>query len=205
MRKKINSLKIQQKVLIYLIGFIFVILCIFYLAQVVFLKDFYMFIKERSVQRATDQITEVLSRGYNFDKIQDIANSHGFCVYTYGMGNGSEPYPIAAVSGDYQACPSQPLMLDRNEELYLKALSSKNGQASIIVNDKDGNNTEVRDMTSASVINSADGHQYVVFVNTRLSPVQSTVSTLQTQFIIIAVVIIAILFLFLDFLGHRQI
>ena len=172
MRKKINSLKIQQKVLIYLIGFIFVILCIFYLAQVVFLKDFYMFIKERSVQRATDQITEVLSRGYNFDKIQDIANSHGFCVYTYGMGNGSEPYLIAAVSGDCQACPSQPLMLDRNEELYLKALSSKNGQASIIVNDKDGNNTEVRDMTSASVINSADGHQYVVFVNTRLSPVQ---------------------------------
>ena len=106
MRKKINSLKIQQKVLIYLIGFIFVILCIFYLAQVVFLKDFYMFIKERSVQRATDQITEVLSRGYNFDKIQDIASSHGFCVYTYGMGNGSEPYPIAAVSGDYQACPA---------------------------------------------------------------------------------------------------
>ena len=203
MRKKINSLKIQQKVLIYLIGFIFVILCIFYLAQVVFLKDFYMFIKERSVQRATDQITEVLSRGYNFDKIQDIANSHGFCVYTYGMGNGSEPYPIAAVSGDYQACPSQPLMLDRNEELYLKALSSKNGQASIIVNDKDGNNTEVRDMTSASVINSADGHQYVVFVNTRLSPVQSTVSTLQTQFIIIAVVIIAMAIALAYYLSNR--
>ncbi len=191
LRKKIKSLKIQQKVLIYLIGFIFVILCIFYLAQVVFLKDFYMFIKERSVQRATDKISEVLSHGYNFEKIQDIASSQGFCVYTYGMGNGEEPYPIAAMSGDYQACPSQPLMLDRNEELYLQALSSQNGKASIIVNDKDGNNSDVRDMTSASVINSEDGHQYVVFVNTRLSPVQSTVSTLQTQFILIAIIIIA--------------
>ncbi len=45
-------------------------------------------------------------------------------------------------------------------------------------------------MTSASVINSADGHQYVVFVNTRLSPVQSTTFMLQTQFIIIAVFVI---------------
>ena len=58
-------------------------------------------------------------------------------------------------------------------------------------------------MTSASVINSADGHQYVVFVNTRLSPVQSTVSTLQTQFIIIAVVIIAMAIALAYYLSNR--
>ena len=51
MKRKIHNFKIQQKVLFYLLGFIFVILCIFYLAQVVFLKDFYMFIKEQGVTR----------------------------------------------------------------------------------------------------------------------------------------------------------
>ena len=63
MKKKISKLKIQQKVLFYLLGFIFVILCIFYLAQVVFLKDFYMFIKERSVKQATEQIKFSLQHG----------------------------------------------------------------------------------------------------------------------------------------------
>ena len=77
-------------------------------------------------------------------------------------------------------------MLDRYEELYLKARASgeKPGTATIIMNDtnKDDGNI-LRNMTSASVVNSKDGNQYVFFVNTVLSPVQSTVSTLQVQYV----------------------
>ena len=70
MKRKIHNFKIQKKVLFYLLGFIFVILCIFYLAQVVFLKDFYMFIKEQGVTKATEQIKASLQHGYDYDEIQ---------------------------------------------------------------------------------------------------------------------------------------
>ena len=103
MKKKISKLKIQQKVLFYLLGFIFVILCIFYLAQVVFLKDFYMFIKERSVKQATEQIKISLQNGYDYNQIQEIASSQDFCVYTYGIGTGNEPYYIAVIAGNFRA------------------------------------------------------------------------------------------------------
>ena len=127
MKRKIHNFKIQQKVLFYLLGFIFVILCIFYLAQVVFLKDFYMFIKEQGVTKATEQIKASLQQGYDYDEIQEIASSQDFCVYTYGIGNSDEPYYIAAIAGNFRACPNQPLLLDRYEELYLKAKASTNG------------------------------------------------------------------------------
>ena len=192
MKKKISKLKIQQKVLFYLLGFIFVILCIFYLAQVVFLKDFYMFIKERSVKQATEQIKISLQNGYDYNQIQEIASSQDFCVYTYGIGTGNEPYYIAVIAGNFRACPSQPLLLDRYEELYLRARASQSGTATIIMNDKsEDDGDEIRNMTSASIVNSEDGNQYIFFVNTLLSPVQSTISTLQFQFFVIAVIIIA--------------
>ena len=101
MKRKIHNFKIQQKVLFYLLGFIFVILCIFYLAQVVFLKDFYMFIKEQGVTKATEQIKASLQQGYDYDEIQEIASSQDFCVYTYGIGNSDEPYYIAAIAGNF--------------------------------------------------------------------------------------------------------
>ncbi len=192
MKKGISKLKIQQKVLAYLLGFILVILCIFYLAQVVFLKDFYMFIKEQGVKKATEQIKVSLQSGYDYDQIQEIASSQDFCVYAYGIGTGNEPYYIAAIAGNFRACPSQPLLLDRYEELYLRARASKNGTATIIMNDKSEEDGDVlRNMTSASIVNSADGNQYIFFVNTLLSPVQSTISTLQFQFFVIALIIIA--------------
>lgn len=68
MKRKIHNFKIQQKVLFYLLGFIFVILCIFYLAQVVFLKDFYMFIKEQGVTKATEQIKASLQQAMTMMK-----------------------------------------------------------------------------------------------------------------------------------------
>lgn len=193
MRKRISKLKIQQKILLYLLGFAAFILCIFYLAQVVFLKDFYMFIKERGVKQATDQIKNILKESYDYNQIQTIASAQDFCVYTYGMGtDNSDPYYIAAIAGDFRSCPSQPLMLDRYEELYLKARASESGTATIIMNDtnKDDGNI-LRNMTSASIVNSKDGNQYIFFVNTVLSPVQSTVSTLQVQFFAIAAIIVA--------------
>lgn len=204
MKRKIHNFKIQQKVLFYLLGFIFVILCIFYLAQVVFLKDFYMFIKEQGVTKATEQIKVSLQQGYDYDEIQEIASSQDFCVYTYGIGNSDEPYYIAAIAGNFRACPNQPLLLDRYEELYLKAKASTNGTATIIMNNKnDIEGDEVKNMTTASIINSTDGNQYIFFVNTRLSPVQSTVSTLQVQFLVIALVVIAMAVALAYYLSRR--
>ena len=176
----------------YLLGFIGIILCLFYLVQVVFLKDFYMFIKEQGVRQATEQIKSSLQRGYDYEEIQEIASSQDFCVYTYGMGTEEEPYYIAAIAGNFRACPSQPLLLDRYEELYLKAKASNNGTATIIINGKNEDDGDVmRNMTSASIVSSVDGNQYIFFVNTLLTPVQSTVSTLQAQFFCISIVVIA--------------
>lgn len=88
---------------------------------------------------------------------------------------------LQAIAGNFRACPNQPLLLDRYEELYLKAKASTNGTATIIMNNKnDIEGDEVKNMTTASIINSTDGNQYIFFVNTRLSPVQSTVSTLRS-------------------------
>ena len=82
MRKRISKLKIQQKILLYLLGFAVFILCIFYLAQVVFLKDFYMFIKERGVKQATDQIKNILKESYDYNQIQTIASAQDFvCIH----------------------------------------------------------------------------------------------------------------------------
>lgn len=140
------------------------ILCIFYLAQVVFLKDFYMFIKEQGVTKATEQIKASLQQGYDYDEIQEIASSQDFCVYTYGIGNSDEPYYIAAIAGNFRACPNQPLLLDRYEELYLKAKASTNGTATIIMNNKnDIEGDEVKNMTTASIINSTDGQSVYLF------------------------------------------
>ena len=192
LKKKISKLRIQQKVLLYLLGFIGIILCLFYLAQVVFLKDFYTFIKEHDVKQATEQIKSSLQNGYDYEQIQEIASSQDFCVYTYGAETDDEPYYIAAIAGNFRACPSQPLLLDRYEQLYLKARASESGTATIIMNDKSADDGNVmRNMTSASIVNSADGNQYIFFVNTILTPVQSTISTLQTLFFVISLIVIA--------------
>lgn len=204
LKKRICKLKLQHKVLVYLVGFIFVILCLFYLVQVVFLKDFYMFVKERSVWKATKQINQSLKYGYDEERIQEIANSQDFCVYTYAAGEDGQPYFISLTAGNFRSCRSQQVFLDPYEDLYLKAYASKNGMASIIVNEKtETDEEEVRDMTSASIIHSKDGNQYVVLVNTRLSPVQSTIQTLQMQFFLLAIVIIAMAVALAFYLSHR--
>ena len=193
------SAKIKWKVFLAMLGFSAILLLLLWVLQILFLDQFYQAIKSRTIRQMGDYIAEDLAAGEDyataleeFSRRTDLAvrilSREGEEYYTGGALHGSI---IAAMDqADIQRCYD---LAKENHgealEMYLKEdLLSRSGVSSRIP----PRSFSVKHMVLAQIAHLSDGSEVLLLISAPVTPVQSTVSTLQVQMVYITVIMLAL-------------
>lgn len=172
--------------------FLFVMLILLWLFQIVFLDDFYRNIKISQVKLAAEAVSENIESDNIKRLIRRFATENQMCISI--VDEYGRTYLYADVLADCVIHKSTNTLTSR---LYSEALSGGGTYLQEIErhafrdmkydeNDFFGNVPKNDKGMSTIVIyskiaSSADGENYAVIINTNISPITSTVNTLRTQ------------------------
>ncbi|MFV0381075.1 MAG: sensor histidine kinase [Breznakia sp.] len=190
-----NSLR--KKIFIYIIGFAAIILAVLWLFQVAFLDDFYKMIKTKQVKGAAEEITKYISDDELYSYIDNIGKETDYCVQIYtGYGKKLTESGISNTENQ-NICGidlSNPVERKAKMELLLQKAIDNNGEITetqenafknIAISDED--NYKFEGITVGRLISNDDGQSFFVVVNSRITPVNETVKTLQKQLLYISI------------------
>lgn len=225
--KKVLSVK--WKIFNSLLLFVCIIIIVLWLFQVFFLEKFYIAIKSKSVKSAAEEINEVIHQKDYKKQIDNIAKQGEFCVVIYN-DSGSNLYNT---QGDPRCRISALSYQDHSDVIgELKAEAYMNGKSasrlieenygkikepiSIILN---GNRYEelypksfelqknyeksFQNMMYMSVVKDNYNSFLTIAVSAQLTPVNATVETIKTQFIMIAALLVLIAITLAFFLSKK--
>lgn len=201
--------------------FIGIIIIVLWLFQVFFLENFYVAIKSGTVKKAANKINEIIREEDYQEKINKIAEKNEFCVVVYS-DTGSL---LTSQTGDPR-CQITRQTYQHNATIIrsLKKTAIRSGKASKLIEEdtlkqrippallhnvmKDYPMTTPskksnESMTYISVVKGQDAQLITILINAQLTPVSATVETIQTQFIMIAAILIVIAILLALLLSKR--
>ena len=215
-RKERKPISVKWKIFVTLVFFIVIIIAVLWFFQV-----FYMFIKSNSVKKAASEVNEVITQKLDGSldmesyktKISNISRNGDFCVIVYDedtskdpiMGNESDGKCMLSKSASYAA------HADVIDELKGEALSQKDGIARLTSDIRDnGRNKQnmkiskgVQNMTYISVVTGSNSHMKISVINAQLTPVNATIETIKTQFIIIAAILTVVALMLAFYLSRK--
>ncbi|MFV0362624.1 MAG: sensor histidine kinase [Suipraeoptans sp.] len=183
MKKKV--LGIKWKMFGYLLTFSMILLIILILFQTVFLNDFYVMVKQRFVN---NQITKISSYVKNTD--WESINTSTLSPDELFVEVWTTNCKFKMSSGAFVSDIHNQLMPNEIDELmdYFeegKTTYTKKNYAS------DGKGDRGREsLLSAQLVNANDGETYIVIVSAGLSPIDSVISTIRVQLVVISIIMI---------------
>lgn len=207
---KHKQISMKWKVFAYMLIFISILLVVLWIFQIVYLDNFYKYIKLKSVENASHTIANNISNETIEDTIETIALKDEVCILVTDK-EGNEIYSMDETFN----CIIHNMQKKDFENFYQMAVN--NGGESIfqfdgmegrkrfegenmippfeeIQNqnrmpwDKKNIKFEMESVISIKIIEK-EGVEYVIFLNALISPVDATVKTLRIQFIYLAVVL----------------
>lgn len=194
---------------------------VLWLFQVFFLERFYVAIKSKAVKSAADSINEVIDKSDYLDRINDIAKQDEFCVIVYSddgvaltTKEGDPRCKISELSyqtnafvirdlkleADIKGCASK-LIEDREVKERIPVEFVQNGAKSYDM--PKVNKKEAQSMTYISVVKNKNDKLLTILITAQLTPVNATVETIKTQFIMIAAILIVIAIILALFLSKK--
>lgn len=222
MKLKIKKpVSVKWKIFGSLLIFICIIIAVLWLFQVFFLETFYVSIKSRAVKSAANEINDVINDDDYQETIHSIARQDEFCVIVYS----DTGVPLTSGEGDPR-CKISELSYQTNTYTIqqLKQEAAQNGKASKLIEDSDlkeripadmlenvpksyempkNYKKNTQSMTYISVVKNDDGQLITILITAQLTPVNATVDTIKTQFVMIAAILIIIAIILALFLSKK--
>lgn len=186
--KNKRTVSMKVKVFGFLVIFTAIILIILWLTQTVFLSDIYKTIKMSDLYKSADEITNNISNGKTQAVADRLSQKNELCILVED-GTGKT---IVSAKG-LNSCIIHNLSYRDKARLYLEAKSQ--GKPLISGFDVD---TDTKMLTYTKCVTDKDGNDFVIFINSLLTPVDSTVKTLNTMlgYISITLLLIALVMSF---------
>ncbi len=195
--KKQSSLR--WKILKYLLVFVFAMISMIWLFQIVFLDSFYQSIKSKNLEFVASAVAETLDDEQIQQKIDHLSTENEVCVRVVQLLNKQVlPVSVQYVSTDHSACAVARLTDEQVIDYWNKAISNHGmiqaKTKEVIPLGMTGamqfgyQETGHQDLLLAKSIGD-DGLDALVLVSTRISPVNSTIETLRVQLSVMSVVI----------------
>ena len=192
--------KMRNQLILYVFGFIAILLLFIYLFQVVFLQDFYSQSQKESMVQISNNIELRLDDADLDSFIVDQARTNNVCIRVISMYedevrassivgcslNTLEAYQIYDMA--QRAIDNGGSIMDENKTSVVIKVGSLNqgiSNSDVIIND-------VNNITYTSVANFESSNPVIIMVNAQISPINSTVDTLRSQFVFIALIAIMI-------------
>ena len=215
MEKK-KSIRVGWKLFAFLFAFVFLMLAIIWLFQIRLLDYFYKNTKYKELQVISDIITEYVDTESLDEAVYSCAVDYSTCIRVFRQNN---KVAVEIASADVAAeCLIHDISQKKLLEYYQHA--KENGGVYAVTNEmrpklgsfwsvSDPRSTYLIDrihsgavtvgMVYSVIVTGEDGAEYLVMLNSELTPVDATVNTLKTQFgwiagvLFVATVILAIL------------
>lgn len=205
--KNANGISIRWKLILYMTVFVAIILLVTWLFQVVLLDTFFRAVKRNEMQEAADHLTEKLGSEELSMAAYSSAVDHSLCVTVFELGSDHSEMLINvdATGGSFTAT----LSFEQLGKLYEKALGNGGDYFTRIafggfeVEENEGfekfpfydatepnSKIPTKNMRTVyvRVVDQGDV-SYMILMNARLQPLDSTVRTLGTQFVWITAII----------------
>ena len=230
LNNKNGRASLQRQIFTCLLVFSAVMLLLLWLMQVVYLDEFYERIKNDQIESAAASVTQALDEEDIARRVADVAQNKDTCISVYKVtsisglavkieevcradilancvihhmtDNTIAKYYDAAASAQAagESCYTQRINLDvfrtsqqepepsDDADLWERFASSREGATDSLV--------------YAKLVTSADGNQYLLLLNSTITPVTSTVATLRVQLVIISAVLILLALLLSTLIAH---
>ncbi|MBQ9742073.1 MAG: two-component sensor histidine kinase [Ruminococcus sp.] len=177
--------------------FALALLVFLWLFQTVFLDDFYRFIKTTDIQRDTTRVVDNINSEELEEIISDIYTDDDMAVGVFDVSDGI-PIPVYIT----EAQQEYGLELHIEEILGYYEEVAERGERVLFDTEivrrppfrdnapPGGEEINARAMACAEIVQADNGHEYMVVLKVPITPVLSTVETLQVQLMIVTVVLV---------------
>lgn len=173
-------------------------MCLLWLFQTVFLEDFYKQIKTHEIKNVASEIAENIGDGDISRQVAAIARSQSVCVLVMN----DDGTVVSSAEGAF-SCIIHKMTCAERKEIIDRA--KENGGVYSTVFDMDFINAETgfRPQTETSgeplakgllyaETVSADGGSYAIMLNSQITPVDATVSTLRIQLLLVTGIVLVL-------------
>ena len=193
---KNNPPSIKWKVFGFLVSFTAIILILLWLIQTVFLSDIYRAIKLNELEKSAQEIAESLDSTKLEGKAEYLSNRNELCILV------QDSKGVSIISEEkMHNCVIHNISYRDRAKLYLDAKSeNKNLLVRFVLDQKTGSFRSVKgeeilseeNIILTKCVTNKNGEDIVIFINSILTPVNSTVKTLN---IILSVISVILLFI----------
>ena len=198
-------MSIRWKLFVYFILFTAVILVLLWLTQVVFLEPIYKFIKVNEIKSTAKSLSKNIDHENLLHYSFDLAEQNDICILAYRLVRT----PMATVSYQFLSvdtlsdCAIHKISIASVGTLYNNAVSNDGELLQYFQYDALGRRYEsiadysffnhssnFESIIYTQALTNADGEEIVLMVNSIISPVGTTVKTLNMQLTVISVLLI---------------
>ena len=212
MKLRSKNISLKWKIFATFELFAIILIAILWLFQVVYLKNVYVYIKEVETERIMDEANEVVMSGDNISsKLTELASGKNVAINVTDTSGNSIYNAEFNPSGQLNVMPKEVF------QEYYNAAKSAGGNAKIIfeghqIKDNPQLNMDMspvnnrtdfvqnrgNDMAQSVIyvrIITTDSGDYVLMVNSVLTPVDATVDIIKIELIVVTVVVLIVAFI----------
>ena len=191
-----HKLSIKWKIFGFLALFTAIILILLWLIQTVFLSDIYKAIKLNDLEKSADEVVSLLDSSELQENANQISRKYELCI----LVQDSQGIVLASAEAMHNCVVHNISYRDR-ARLYLDSKNTEHGLLErFVLDQKTGKFRSVKGeelLTEENIIltkcvENKDGKEIVIFINSLLTPVNSTVKTLNSILIVISVILLLI-------------
>jgi len=210
-----SAMKLRVRINLFLFLFVFIIIGILWLFQSVFLDKIYMNLKTKELYENTDLIMDNIDSESFKSQTMKISTEHKICVFVYNNTTGKEIYTCEALEGKcdlHKIVYTRQIMGFEINSDNIKSLTDyarQNGSSVLLkVTSKgiDGIKLELSTELSrsdseqsvilAKTLKNSEGDDLIFLFNCVISPLVTTVNTLNTILVYISLILIVLATLF---------
>ena len=208
-------MSLQVRISLYLFAFVSIIICILWLLQSVFLEDIYMNLKIKELYENTELITDNAESEEFSAKTDSIAKENKICIFVYNNTQKRSTYTCEALEGKcdlHKIVYRREIMGFETNTENIKRITehvTQNGGASLLsvssgkihgIELQQGinigeDNTE-KSVILAKTVKLQNGDELLFLFNCVISPLATTVNTLNTLLIYVSVILVFLAILF---------
>ena len=206
MKENKKRISLKWTLFLWFIAFIGITLVILWIFQVVFLNDFYKYIKTDEIKKTSNYIFENLGSDSVEELIKDVSVKNDMCVSVYDSNNQLVYYNDA-----FKGCMIHRLNGNILGDIYNKTVENNNslmlkfadnhememGKMPEEVRNQEGwqakppNDKKIESIIYAQ-IKEVNGEEYFVLLNSLITPVDATVNTLRIQLMYISLILVVL-------------
>lgn len=189
-----HNISIKWKIFGYFIGFSIISLILLWIFQIVFLNDFYKFIKTHQLKSYAENLSTNIDSITFDNSFDEVLSDKEICVIIFSE-NGKLVYSLDILRNCAIHKMPQHMLFSLAKELNdnnIDFIEQNNSHIPFTPNLKDLSPGNILSVTKAT---KSNGESYYILLNSAIVPVSATVSTLRTQLIYVTLIMLILSFL----------